>query len=259
MATKITITLPDGRKADDKFMAWAEAMLSEAGVTQQQADFIVGKWQAHSDEWMRTDDLRVQAAADQAVAETKRRWGSDFDSHIASGKKAVAQLGLDAAALNALDKAIGGAAVVDLLARLGRNVVSDPGTGKTSIAITGPEEARAQIARLAGDKTFQDTLRDTRNPAARADALARWNDLHAAAYPTTPDPAAPNPVPSPAPAPAGAPSKRDAALARIDQLRGDHDFQQRMRNPGPGREDAVRQWNLLHQEAYAAPELGDTQ
>src|SRR5262245_5982713 len=45
----VKITLPDGRKPDKAFMAWAEAMLSDAGVTQQQADFIVGKWQAHTD------------------------------------------------------------------------------------------------------------------------------------------------------------------------------------------------------------------
>jgi hypothetical protein len=256
---KISITLPDGRKADPAMLAWVEPLFSEIGLTQAQADRIATAWQAHVDDFMRADDLRVQAARDQAVADVRAHFGKDLDTHVASGKRAVAGLGLDAKALDALDRSIGGAAVLDLLARLGRGAVVDPGTGKTSIAITGPEEAKAEIAKLQGDRAFQDAMRDTKNPAGRAAAVARWNDLHAAAYPATAEPAARAPVPSPAPAPTGTPSKREAAAARIEQLRGDHEFQERMRQPGPGREDAVRTWNFLHQEAYAAPELGDTQ
>jgi hypothetical protein len=196
----------------------------------------------------------MEAAADQEIAALRTKWGSQFDDHVAAGKKAVSSLGLDPRAVDALHRSIGGHGTMSLLAALGSRAVTDQGTGKTTISITDPTAARAEIARLSGDRAFQDTLRDTKNPTARQDALQRWQDLHAAAYPE-PEPTAPTPVPSPAPTPTGTRSKRDAAAARIEQLRGDPEFQERMRQPGPGREDAVRTWNILHQDAYA-PEGG---
>src|SRR5262245_46988433 len=102
----IKLTFPKDRQVDKAFAEWAERMLTEVGVTQQQADHIATAWQAHTDQWLQTDALRVEAAREQEVSTLRKTWGSQLDSHIKSGRDAAARLGLDQKALDALDRSI---------------------------------------------------------------------------------------------------------------------------------------------------------
>src|SRR5262245_45272214 len=115
----IKLTFPDERKTDKAFIEFAEKMLSDAGVSQQQADFIATAWQNHVDTWMTADAGRTAAAAEQEVSALRKTWGSQFDGHIAAGRKAASSLGLDEKALDALDRSLGMSATMGLLAKIG--------------------------------------------------------------------------------------------------------------------------------------------
>jgi hypothetical protein len=142
---------------------------------------------------------------------------------------------------------------MSLLSAIGRRTVTDPNTNKTTIEVMSPEAAREQIAKLSGDKSFQDALRDTKNQAKREEALKIWEAAWAAAYPAAEGAPAPTPTPAPKPTPGNAATGREAAQARIRELTADSAFQGRMRDTSnsEAREAAVQEWSRLHEEAYA--------
>jgi len=157
----------------------------------------------------------------------------------------VKSLGLSAQDLDAIERSAGLSATMNLLARIGRNVTSSGAPGESKISIASPEAALERIEAMKADKDFQTLLRSPREPG-HAKAVRDWESAFAAAHP------APEAAPAtPAPVTTATPSRREAALARISALSADHGFQDRMRQLGPGRDSALQEWALLHQDAYA--------
>lgn len=246
----IKLEFPPGTEIDRGFLEFAQQAFTAAGISQQQAMAIAGAWQGFVTERVRTDTLSHQAAAEREVELLKNTWGKDFDADIASGKKAVRSLGMSNAELDALERSVGLAPVMSMFARLGRHM-SAGGAGPAT-----PEQAAKTIEQLKGDKEFQASLRDRRDPK-HAENLRTWEIAHSAAFPAKETaPVASEPPRAATAKPAGGGS-REQAKARIMTLLGDADFQSRMRQPGPHRAGAVAEWEGLHAQAHASQ--GDAQ
>jgi hypothetical protein len=247
MARKYQLKFGKDVQVDEEFLTWADALFSELGFAPEIAQRIADRWGEYTHKRMTSE----MARSDQEIASLKAQWGDTYESSVAAGRAAVKKLGITNAELAALEHAAGFLPAMSLFARLGRGISTDATTGKSTLTILSPEDARAELSRLQGDKDFQATLRDTKNEAARRQALAKWEHLYAMAEGQADGNAAPSTTPTPAPKPASStPDKSTAAIARIEQLKGDVAFQDRMRTPGPQRESAVNEWNTLHLDAY---------
>ena len=139
-------------------------------------------------------------------------WGSHFDTNLASGKRAAASLGLDGEALDALDRSIGSAATMDLLARSAPRSSATPLQEEPRSLSPIPRMLAPRSPGSPETKRFR-TLCATPRTRRRGRRPCRWQDLHAAAYPTA-EPSAPEPPATPPSGPTD--DSRAAARLKID-------------------------------------------
>lgn len=119
-------------------------------------------------------------ALDQAL---RQKWGAQYDAMVASGRRA-ARTFAPTDALDRLEQAIGGPALMELFANIGERMHEDGliGGGASSFGMT-PEQAKAEIARMDA------AMNDPRSPAMdklhpeHASWMRRREQLFAAAYP----------------------------------------------------------------------------
>lgn len=176
-------------KPDEKFVGFAKEMFHGAGLTQRQAEAVVGKWNGYAAEQQQARD----DANATAVAALKQSWGAELETNITAAKAAVKGLGLDTAALDELDASLAGgaASVMKLMATIGKKIgkedttpanINNGGNGGANPLSMTPDEAKVSIQSLISDTAFQKKVQ-TKTEEGHADALARWNALHQAAYP----------------------------------------------------------------------------
>jgi uncharacterized protein YeaO (DUF488 family) len=136
----------------------------------------------------------AQAAARQNEAELdalSKKWGDALDANKAAGLRVLDSLvksgKVEAGIMGKVEQHIGAAALVELLAAVG-NLSGEGALVSNAAGSRNPsdprnmnaEQARAKIAELANDSKFQESLRDTANPARTAN-LTLWEQLHAVA------------------------------------------------------------------------------
>jgi hypothetical protein len=167
----------------DEFASAYRAAAHQQGLTAQQAagmhDWFV-KSAIESDR-MQTQRVRMDGdVLDQAL---RQKWGGQYDAMVASGRRA-ARAFAPPEALDDLEKAIGGPALMELFANIGERMREDGliGGGAASFGMT-PEQAKAEIARMDA------AMNDPRSPAMdklhpeHASWMRRREQLFAAAYP----------------------------------------------------------------------------
>lgn len=119
-------------------------------------------------------------ALDQAL---RQKWGGQYDAMVASGRRA-AKTFAPPEALDELEQAIGGPALMELFANIGERMREDGliGGGASSFNMT-PEQAKAEIAKMDA------AMNDPKSPAMdklhpeHAGWVKRREQLFAAAYP----------------------------------------------------------------------------
>ncbi len=119
-------------------------------------------------------------ALDQAL---RQKWGGQYDAMVASGRRA-AKTFAPPEALDQLEQAIGGPALMELFANIGERMREDGliGGGASSFNMT-PEQAKAEIAKMDA------AMNDPKSPAMdklhpeHAGWVRRREQLFAAAYP----------------------------------------------------------------------------
>jgi hypothetical protein len=271
VARRYSFKIPDGSPVDEHFAGFADELFRELKLPPEMAQTIVDRWQQYAGARMATEAAATQRELDAFRAEM----GAGYDEAIAAGQRAALSLGLNGAALEAIERSLGTAPMARLMTAIGRNLGTQaPGNSGNAPAASGgmltPEQARAEIARLQRDPTFRDSLFDKRH-ALHVQNVERQSQLFAMAYPAPELAAAPSapaqssvvrpdlhPDVRQAVAERDAGGKRAWALQEIEKLSADSAFQSRMRTPGPDREAAVQRWSGLHEAAYG-PEQGGSQ
>lgn len=163
----------DGVKVDDGMVTFAQTAFHEAGLTPAQAQIVADKWNEFANAATESTVSSRAQANDAEIAELQSRWGDDLSKNQEAGRRAVRALGLSAELLERVENETGSAALVELMAAIGRK--SDEGGflngdvgGDDNIDTMTREQASAKIAELQGDAGFQAKYTDKTHPEHRA-------------------------------------------------------------------------------------------
>lgn len=160
----------EGVRVDDGMMSFARSTFHEAGLTPAQAQLVADKWNAYVAEANETSQTQITQQNDNELQELQTRWGADLEKNKAAGQRAMQALEVPPELVEKVEQSIGSAAIVELLAHIGRK--SDEGGFTTSNQGGDPnnpdtmtkEQAAAKITELQSDKEFQAKYTDRNHP-----------------------------------------------------------------------------------------------
>lgn len=162
----------DDVKVDDGMMEFGKNTFHKAGLTPAQAQIVADDWNGFVAS--QTPDAEAEATANaEALTALETRWGGDLEENKAHGMRVVEALKADNPAISdvidKVDGAIGTAAVVELLASIGRKSgelsFTDGGHGDPNDPATmTAEQAKSKIGQLEGDKEFQEKYWNAKHP-----------------------------------------------------------------------------------------------
>ena len=178
--TGYKIELPkDG--GDPEFAKTASAWFHEQGLTAKQGEALAAKWNEHIGALTTAQKEQLTQAYQADDQALKTEWGAAFQQNLTAAQAAARGLGLDAAAIDKLQGALGHKGVMDLLYKIGSKV-GEPdfavGTTEKFGAAMTPAQAKATIQARMQDKGF--TARYLSKDSA---AVAEMKQLHDYAYP----------------------------------------------------------------------------
>jgi hypothetical protein len=131
-----------------QFATWAH----ELGLTPQQAQGLAERFGRMQGEAAQRAAEGIEPDGRKMEDVLRSEWGAKYDAQVEVAKRAAKQFG-DAAALDALEAKVGGAAMVRMFARIGEALGEDTpagmGTGRGGVMTPG--EAKAELQRLRGD------------------------------------------------------------------------------------------------------------
>lgn len=156
-------------KVDPGMMEFGKKAFHEAGLTPTQARKVAEAWNTFAAEQNAQFLAQDKESNDKALDELQMRWGSELEQNREAGNRVVKALGLSNDLIERVEQNIGSAAIVELLATIGRK--SDEGTF-TSGGTGDPNDpssmskdaAQAKIAELNGDTDFQKKYTDKNHP-----------------------------------------------------------------------------------------------
>jgi hypothetical protein len=186
--TKYDLKFGEGVQVDPALVDSAKGWFKDAGVRPDQAQTLAEKWNTFVSEATAKQANDAKAANDAQIAQLRQKYAGQgptaFDQLVANGQKAAQTLGLSAEFLDRLDAANGVAVNMELLSMLGAGMGVEapfrdgaPGAG----GVNSPEAARVELAKLAGDKAFADSLMDPRNSMHHVN-MTKHQDLMKLAY-----------------------------------------------------------------------------
>lgn len=173
-------------QVDPTFLQWGKDTFHKHGLTPAQAKGLADDWNgfiaAHNGSVLDAD--RAANEADLNALQT--RWGTELEQNKAAGRRVVDALGLSTDLIGKIEANMGSAAIVELLAMIGRK--SDEGgffNGNNGGDPNDPsnmtkEQASAKIKELQGDAEFTKRYTDPKHPA-HADAVKQMERLFARA------------------------------------------------------------------------------
>lgn len=167
----------------DEFAGAYREAAHKAGLTAQQAAGMHDWFVKSAIQAEQTQSQRARMEGDALDQALRQKWGGQYDAMVASGRRA-AKTFAPPEALDRLEQAIGGPALMELFANIGERMGEDGliGGGASSFAMT-PEQAKAEIAKMDA------TMSDAKSPAMdklhpeHAGWVKRREQLFAAAYP----------------------------------------------------------------------------
>jgi len=155
----------------------------EAGVPKDIAAGIVEKAMARDAELQTEFETRTN----DEYTRLQQQMGDKFGDFEEAGRRAFKASGLDVNAMNAIERSIGTAAMMNMFAKFGSAMTE---AGAPKIGADGKPQfeafatgAKARIETLKKDSDFQARLLST-NPTVRKQANEEWEALHKAAFPS---------------------------------------------------------------------------
>lgn len=170
-ADKYELTFGEGVQVDEGMVNFGKELFYEMGLPQSKAQAAADKWNA----FVAETNAKAVEAEDQRNSQEldalKTKWGTELDANTQAGRTAVNALGLSNEAIQRIEGAIGSAAIVELLAMVGKK--AGEGTGliipPNQYDANNPdtmtkEQANTRITQLQGDQAFQAKYRDSKHP-----------------------------------------------------------------------------------------------
>lgn len=168
-------------EVDKDVGAWAGNNFHELGLTKQQGEALMSRWDAWNSEMRQQHEQKILDSIEQDSKALKKEWGAAYDQNRAVANKAAEKLGLQSNELDAMIQAIGNKRLSEIMHKIGSGMGEDgfvgtePGTN-TSGAMT-PAQATSKINQLKSDQEF------TRRLLAGDVASRReWDRLHEMAF-----------------------------------------------------------------------------
>lgn len=155
---------------DKAFAGEAAKAFHDLGLSPKQAQALVefqtngvkARMEAAENEFQQTRQLDVNGL--------KKDWGNQFEPKVEMGRRAATQFGLDDAALESLERAMGTRKASEFLVKVGESFAEAPmvhAQAPAPQAMT-PETAKVELARLMKDPVWTKKNYDG-DPAARAE------------------------------------------------------------------------------------------
>lgn len=174
---------PDGYKleGDSDSVKQLAAWMHEAGLPVSAAQSLAARMTEGGKAMAEAQTAAAQKASEAEVVELRKEWGAAFDQKTEQGRRFARELGLDQAALSAIESAIGTKRLLSMMAAGGEKLGEhrpagfEPGT-RPGGALT-PEAAREKIASLHRDAEWSKRyLAGGAEESAEMQRLIRWQN-----------------------------------------------------------------------------------
>lgn len=166
--------------ADPAFASAAAGKFHELGLNLNQAQALAG-WYSEQAKAAQTAQMEQAArASENDLRALRQDWGQAWDENVELGRRALKEFGVDQAAAQKLEQAMGTRWLLEHFSKLGRGLTEHKFEGGRSTQGFGmtPEAARARIAALRDDPAWANSYM-----TGNADARAEMTRLMQLAYP----------------------------------------------------------------------------
>lgn len=175
------LPIPEGASKD--FADWASGIFHEAGLNDRQGQKIAAKWNEYVTSMTQKESEAYQNAIAQQDRELRTEWGAAYDKEVTAAKKAAQGLGLKGDQIDALEKSLGFAGLMRMMANVGKKLgedtfVSADSSSGTFGAMT-PASAKARVGQLQADKEWT-----AKYLSGNVQARAEMESLMKMAYPS---------------------------------------------------------------------------
>lgn len=165
--------------ADPDMLGFAKTMAHKLGLDPKRAQIMVDEWNGFASKKLaEAPDIAAQNEA--GIKALEARWGSELNVNLEAGRTVVKAAGLSPELLTEVEKHMGAAPLVELLALIGKRAGSSEGfKGGSSGDPNDPrtmtkQQASDEIVRLRNDPAFMD-----RNHPSHKTVIDRVSALYA--------------------------------------------------------------------------------
>lgn len=147
----------EGATVDPTMEAFGKKLFHSVGLNSAEAQKAVSQWNDFVGEYNAAIVKQQQNANDTELAALEQRWGPELKANLAAGNEVLKVVGLPEALVARVEDKIGSAAVIELLAMIGK--ATPGGTFKGGGNGGGEpkgDTAKAEIARLQADPAYND-------------------------------------------------------------------------------------------------------
>lgn len=144
---------------DKEFGAFAQKTFHELGLSAKQGEALAAKLAEHQNATLSkiTEEQTLRYQQDDSAL--KKEWGAAYEQNVGVARKAVANFGMTASQVDALEKALGYKGVMDFAYNLGKKIGEDQFVGSGQGGGTGfgklsPAAAQERIQSLMKDPSF---------------------------------------------------------------------------------------------------------
>lgn len=183
---KYDFKVPQGVTVDDGLMKFGKDLFFSLGLSPARAQAAFDKWQEFATATNAAANEGIRADNDKGLEDLTKRWGPELEANRAAGHRAVQALGLSNELIQSVENNIGSAAIVELLAAIGKKTgeggfkaggnQTDPNDPNTM----SKEQAALRIKALQADPEFSKKYTD-KNAEGHKEALALMEKLFAKA------------------------------------------------------------------------------
>lgn len=171
---------------DEKVLGEYQAVAHKLGLTQKQmaelTAFHFGKVGAS----LESAQQQVLQQKEAAIGELKKEWGANYDANLQAAERGAAIVGIGKEVFQADPALANNPHFIKAMAKVAEMTKEAPGAGLRNqgggIGINSPEAAKAEIAKIRGDKAHPYNNANAR-PADRQAAIEAVQKLYAIAYP----------------------------------------------------------------------------
>lgn len=163
---------------DDEFAGLLREAAFQNHIPKAAAEALAGKFAEFAAKAETSSESEQAAKAALEQTELKKDWGFNFQANLLVAQRAAEALGVDPAAIQALEGKVGYKAVMQMMHKIGTKIGEDKFvTSQVTGSVMSIEGAKERIAALKGDSEWR-----TKYLAGGVAQQKEWNDLHRIAY-----------------------------------------------------------------------------